>query len=172
VLKALEVARIAVELLLRDVRARVSQCVGLPRQVGLEVDQFAEGVSDRGPNRGRAGKLAVLIQDGEAQVRRPRDAPGRGAHLAFQDAEQRRLPRAIPSDHPPLVAFTDGEGDIAQDRRRPKGDPDAVERELRHERRVRPDRPDERRIWRSRRSISGFRAPVSRLPFTTSTPST
>jgi hypothetical protein len=114
-LEALEVAPVALQRRLVGVGRQRGRLLG---ERALERQQLAERPRRRLPHRRGVAVVAVLLEQRDAHAALPRHLPGGRLHLPGDQAEERRLARAVAPDDPPPVAGADGEGDVREQRRR------------------------------------------------------
>ena len=97
-----------------------------------QVAQVAQRVGDDVEDRAIGGDRNILVESGKAQPRLAPHGPGVGGLLAADDAQQRRLSGAVPSeDRDPLPPVNPERG-VAEQREVAECDRDLVERDERH----------------------------------------
>jgi hypothetical protein len=128
-LESLEVPAIALEV---GLARRFTHAIRLLRDRSLECKQVGERASRGLPHGGRLAEIPVLLEDRHRDGVGARNHAARRRHLAGDQAKQRRLARAIPSDDAPTVAGGHGERHILEQRRRAELDRYVVDGKNRH----------------------------------------
>ena len=114
--ESLHVVAVAVERGGIWVRAHLGQAIRLFGQRCLELNERGKRLCGGFPYGFGVAEVAMLVEQRQPQAAGARHGTGRGALVAGDETEQRRLAGAIAADDAPTLALRDGEGDIAEER--------------------------------------------------------
>src|SRR5690606_41015174 len=111
---------------------------GLLRERAFEREEIGEGRGRRVPDGRVALERAVLVHERDPQPREPAHGSVRRLELAGDHPEERRLPRFVPADDTPALAFADREGHVQEARRAAEVYGDGAEGDQTHPSRLTP----------------------------------